>query len=127
MRHAYLLGVAIGSIITAILVYLPLSGLFDKNVLASLFPGLLGVLFFSSLEIPGASVAGVLARGGLRGALAGAITGIIGYLVLLFPVIRDYSGPTHSMPLPIGLFISYALGLIAFALVVGGIAGYLRE
>ena len=119
MRSRYFRGIAVGSVITIVLLYLPFSGLLGRFFL----PGLLGILFALSLAIPGALVAGLSAHGGRQGALAGAVTGLLGYLVLVLTVAQLRGGPLF----PIEFVLLNGLFLTLVALTVGGIVGYLRR
>ncbi len=119
MKRNYLLGMVVGSVITAIVLYLPFSGLFGQFFI----PGLLGILVVLALVVPGAVVAGLIARGWRRGANAGAVTALVGYLVLLIAVPMFRPGPYQS----IVIVVVTAVILIIVASVFGGIAGKIRK
>ncbi len=119
MRKNYLLGMAVGSVITAIVLYLPFSGLFGQFFIS----GLLGILVVLALVVPGAVVAGLIARGWRRGANAGAVTALVGYLVSLITVPELRPGPNQS----IVIVVIVAAILIIVAYVAGGLAGKIRN
>ncbi len=117
-KTTYLMGMVVGSVITAIVFYLPFSGLFGQFFI----PGLLGILVVFALAVPGAVAAGLIARGGRRGASAGAVTALVGYLVLLIAVPMFRPGPYQS----IAMVVIVAALLVVAASVVGGVAGKMR-
>ena len=119
MKRNYLLGMAVGSVITAIVLYLPFSGLFGQFFIQ----GLQGILVALALVVPGAVAAGLIARGWRRGANAGALTALVGYLVLLIAVPMLRPGPYQSIVINV---VTAAI-LIIVASVAGGLAGKIRK
>jgi len=119
MIKNYLLGMVVGSVITAIVLYLPLAGLFGQFFI----PGLLGILVVFALAVPGAVVAGLIVRGWRRGSNAGAVTALVGYLVLLIAIPELRPGPYQSFLINVGT----AALLMIVAYVAGGLAGKIRK
>ena len=112
-----IIGIAVGSILTAAFLYLPFSGLLGMFWL----PGLLGILFSFSLVVPGAILAGLIVHE--RTALAGAATGLLGYLILLVavPMLR----PSPFFPIQMVALNGLMYGGVSMA--VGWFAGAVRR
>jgi len=115
-----IMGIVIGSIITAITVGLPLSGALGNFFI----PGILGILVVAGMAVPGALVGSIV--GGRKEVKVGLATGLIGYLGAT-PIILG-SAPLSLSPNETLLLVVPAL--IMFSIVgaiVGAVVGRLRK
>ncbi|MFQ5911112.1 MAG: hypothetical protein ACE5IJ_10400 [Thermoplasmata archaeon] len=114
IRMSQMLGVAFGSGITALLLFLPSTGLMPFPM-GSLAP-VLGLI----LVVPGVLVAGLFAHSSRRGALSGVMT-------LPAPYLAFVAYGLVMIRVPIELVVFYGLLLVGVALLSGSATGAYRK